>query len=416
LIGFEMVNRADVIIVGAGIIGLSIAHQILRRSRLKVLLLEKGAGLGEGSTGASSAVCRFRYSNDEMVLLARDGVAAYRNWSEFLGTSAPAGSYHRQGNVWFSSLGRGWAEREAARLTVLGVDATVLDDCSLADRFPLMSRCIRSPDLETATDHECEAGGVHLLEDDAGYMDPMAAATDLLEAVRTRGGVVRFNCKVARVTTGGGRSSGVILQDGSMISAGAVVNAAGPWCDDLFEDLGLVNWPLAPTRIQIVHIDCPPQYHGQLPICADLTSGIYFREQIGSRQIIIGSVLEKDEQERVKNPDDFDRSVDRDFVAAKLHALAHRFPDLTIRGVQGYSGLYTINESDVHPIVGETALSGFYAANGCSGHGFKLAPAIGSLIARSITGEQDQFDTIADPAFLSVDRVPISVAVKSALA
>ncbi|MEG3153643.1 NAD(P)/FAD-dependent oxidoreductase [Sphingomonas sp. RB1R13] len=411
-----MKNQADVIIVGAGIVGLSIAHQILRRSSLDVLVLEKGAGLGEGSTGASSAVCRFRYSNDEMVLLARDGVAAYRNWSEFLGLTSPAGTYHRQGNLWFTPYGRSWAEPEAARLMRLGVSASVLDDTALASRFPLMSRCIRSPDLETGADHCCEGGGVHLLEEDAGYMDPMAAAADLLEAVRARGGKVQFGCKATQVQSEGGRATGVLLKDGTTLCAGVVVNAAGPWCDDLFKDLGLATWPLAPTRIQIVHIDCPSAYHNQLPICADLTSGIYFREQLGSQQIIVGSVLEADEQDKIGDPDLFDRGVDQQFVAAKLHALSHRFPALPIRGVKGYSGLYTINETDVHPIVGETALSGFYAANGCSGHGFKLAPSIGSLIARSITGNQDHFDTFADPGFLSVNRAPISVQTKSALA
>ena len=77
----------------------------------------------------------------------------------------------------------------------------------------------------------------------------------------------------------GGRATGVLLQDGMTLSAGVVVNAAGPWCDDLFKDLGLATWPLAPTRIQIVHIDCPPAYYSQLPICAVLGSGLVDQSQ-----------------------------------------------------------------------------------------------------------------------------------------
>ncbi len=80
----------DVIIVGGGIIGLSTAWQIARRSSLKVAVLEKGAGVGEGSTGASSAVCRHRYSSDAMVTLARDGISAYRHWAQFAGLADPA--------------------------------------------------------------------------------------------------------------------------------------------------------------------------------------------------------------------------------------------------------------------------------------------------------------------------------------
>jgi sarcosine oxidase subunit beta len=69
-------SRADVIVVGAGIIGLSTAYQLARRGAGRILVLETGAGLGEGSTGASSAVCRFKYSHDEVVQLARDGIRA----------------------------------------------------------------------------------------------------------------------------------------------------------------------------------------------------------------------------------------------------------------------------------------------------------------------------------------------------
>lgn len=411
-----MSTTADLVIIGAGIVGLSIAHQIQRRSRLRVLVLEKGAGIGGGSTGASSAVCRYRYSNDQMVVLARDGIRAYRQWGDYLGSADPHGVFHLRGSLWLSALGASWAQKEAARLRSFGIAAESLDDRDLADRFPALSTCVRSPDLVTAQPHECVGGGAHLLESDAGYMDPMAALQDLLTAVRSGGGEIRFNAPVASVEVTGGKATGAVLASGEQISAGVVVNAAGPWCNAFFEELGLAGWPLVPTRIQVVHIDCPPELHGTLPICADLPSGIYFREELGSRQIIVGSLLEEDEQEAVTDPDHFDRLADDDFAAAKLHALSHRLPGLPIRKVQGYSGLYTINAADVHPIVGQTALEGFYAANGCSGHGFKLAPAIGALIASAVTGEPDDYDTVTDPDFLAVDREAIDVPVKSAIA
>ncbi|MCA3254072.1 MAG: FAD-binding oxidoreductase [Alphaproteobacteria bacterium] len=411
-----MSSSVDVAIIGAGIVGLAVAHQIRRRSRLRVLVFDKGAGVGEGSTGASSAVCRFRYSNDEMVVLARDGIAAYQAWPDFLRTPDPSAVFHRRGSLWLAPEGVDWSAREAARLQGFGIAAETLDDGDLADRFPALSPCAVPPDLVSGEPHPCAGGAVHLLETDAGYMDPMAAATDLLAAVRAGGSEVRFRSPVTAVESAGGRATGVRLASGERIAAGAVVNAAGPWCNPLFDDLGLSRWPLRPTRIQIAVVDCPDPLYGRLPICADLPGGIYFREELGSRRIVVGSLLEADEQEAVTDPDDFDRSADADFTAAKLHALAHRIPGLPLRGVQGYSGLYTINAADVHPIVGETELAGFHAANGCSGHGFKLAPAIGALLARAITGEGDAYDTAADPAFLAVDRAPIAVPVKSAMA
>ena len=104
-------------------------------------------------------------------------------------------------------------------------------------------------------------------------------------------------------------------------------------------------------------------------------------------------------------------------TALGLHALQHRLGLETIGGrISSYSGLYTINRADMHPIVGETPVPGFFVANGCSGHGFKLAPAIGALLARRITGESDDFDTAMDPAFLAYDRKPISLSAMNVLA
>jgi len=84
--------------------------------------------------------------------------------------------------------------------------------------------------------------------------------------------------------------------------------------------------------------------------------------------------------------------------------------------VRGYCGLYTTNLQDVHPIVGPTAIDGFWLANGFSGHGFKLAPAIGSMLAQALTGERRDFDTAVPLAFLGVDRQPIGLASKNVLA
>ncbi|MCA3755951.1 MAG: FAD-binding oxidoreductase [Phenylobacterium sp.] len=413
-----MADTADVIIVGAGIIGLSIAHQLLRRAKLRILVLEKGAALGEGSTGASSAVCRFRYTYDEMVCLARDGVAAYRNWGEFLGEVETTAVYHRLGSLWFSPLGGDWARREAARLHRLGVAAEVLGDADLSERYPALNTCLQAPDLERGSEHPCEpGGGRHLFEPDAGYVNPMDAANDLLRAVKAKGASVRFNAKVERVLVRSERASGIQLVTGEIIHAPVVINAAGPWCNRLSAPLYAAGaWDLAPTRIQVVHVDCPPPMRGRLPICADLTSGIYFREQRGSGQIVVGSLLESDEREVVSDPDDFARHHDDEFARLKLHALQHRLPGLKISSVRGYSGLYTVNRQDVHPIVGQTHIDGFYMVNGCSGHGFKLAPILGAIVARAITGVRDSFDTDVDPAFLAVDRAPLQLDLKSAMA
>ncbi len=412
-----MDDVADVVIVGAGIIGMSAAFQIARRSRLRVVVLDKGQGPGEGSTGASSAVCRFLYSHEEIVRLAHDGIAAYQRWPDFLGTDTPFASFQRIGVLWLSSS-PDWAAREAERLSELGLRASALDDADLAEAFPAINPCPIPPDLIGGEEHDCRGGGSHLLELDGGYIDPVDALQDLIDAARARGVDVRFNSPVAAVEREGGAVARVRLADGGAIGCGAVVLAAGPWCATILDQLGLgERWPLEPTRIQMVHIDRPAEVAGELPAIIDMVGGTYFRPQNRGQQIILGSVREEDERETVADPDNFARYADDDFIRSKLHALAHRLRLGALRGrISSYSGLYTVNRADMHPIVGETPVPGFFVANGCSGHGFKLAPAIGALLARRITGEPDDFDTAMDPTFLAFDRTPIALAAKNVLA
>lgn len=411
-----MSRNVDLFIAGGGIIGMSIAFQIARRSNCTVMVVDKGIGPGEGSTGASSAVCRFKYTHGEMVQLARDGIEAYRRWSEFLGIENPRAEYHRHGVLWFGN-DTDWAEAEATRLANHGIATAVLDDDALRARFPALNPCVLEPDVAEGTPHECQCGGRHLLELDGGYVDPVSALQDLIDGARRRGVDVCFGSALEEVHCRGDRVVGVTLADGERIDCGALVCATGPWCNELLGKLGLSErWRLEPTRIQIVHIDRPATVRGDIPVCADAIGGIYFRTQNRGQQILVGSVLSEDEEERA-DPDNYATYVDDDFARSKLHALQHRIPGLTYSGaVRGYSGLYTINRDDMHPIVGRTPLDGFYVANGFSGHGFKLAPAIGSLVAQAITGRSIGFDTSVSPDFLAYDRAPITLPSKTVLA
>lgn len=413
-----MRETADIVIIGAGIIGLCTALQLARRSDAKIVVLDKGAGPGEGSTGASSAVCRFKYTRPETVNLARDGIAAYQHWSDFVGLAEPLAQFHRHGVLWFADGRPDWPANEVERLAAHGIRAAVLDDQQLRERFAALNPCAIAPDLESGEEHVCGAGGLHLLELDGGYMDPVDALQDLLGALRAAGVDVRFRAHVIGIETHGGAVLGVSLANGDHISCAHLVNAAGPWCNDIFAHVGLdCPWPLKPTRIQVVHVDRPPEVQGDIPVAVDPLSGIYFRSQSRGQEIIVGSIMEEDEREAIERPDEYARFIEDEFAQTKLHALHHKIPALSVRGkVRGYSGLYTINATDVHPVVGATAVRGFYVANGCSGHGFKLAPAIGSLIAQAIAGKGGSFETSVDPSFLAFDRAPIAVASKSVLA
>ena len=413
-----MKTQYDVVVIGAGIIGLSIAWEVARRSDLSIAVIEKGAGIGEGSTGASSAICRHRYSLDELVQLASDGIGAYRNWPEFTGLSEPQAAFQNDTVLWMPGSDTEWAEREHVRMQRLGIATSVLDDDDLQERFPALSPCTIAPDTETGEAHVCSGGGRHLLELDGGWMDPMAAAQDLVAACRSKGVDIRFRSRVVDIEMQGGRVSGIRLESGESIAAPVLINAAGPWCRELYESAGIgLRWDLKPTRIQMLYRDRPADLPGQIPVTADLDGGIYFRTQNRGQQLIVGSVLEEDEREVVANPDEFDRDADEDFRLVKLHILHHRIPDLASRGkVMGYCGLYTMNRDDVHPVVGPTEVEGFWVANGLSGHGFKLAPAIGSMVAAALTGDRLATDTPIPIEFFAIDREPIQLESKNVLA
>jgi len=412
------VKQYDVVIAGAGIVGLSIAWQLARRSELRIAVFDKGAGVGEGSTGASSAICRFRYSLDEVVNLARDGIGAYRNWQAFTGLAEPRASFVNDGVLWMPGTDTAWADREHARMASLGISTEVLDDRDIEERFPGISTCVLAPDFETGEAHECRGGSRNFFETDGGYIDPVSAAQDLVEACRQRGVDIRFRSQVTGIETISGAVSGISLDDGERISTPLFLNAAGPWCRDLNRAAGIeLSWRLAPVRIQVLYRDRPEELPGHIPVTVDMQGGIYFRTQNRGQQLVISSVLEEDEKEVVEDADNFRTEADEDFELLKLHALHHRLPALPYRGkIMSYCGLYTVNREDVHPIVGPTELDGFWVANGFSGHGFKLAPAIGSMMAQAITGKSGDFDTTVPLSFLAVDRAPIELESMSVLA
>ena len=413
-----MAASYDVVIAGAGIIGLSIARQLARRSSLSIAVIDKGAGVGEGSTGASTAVCRYRYSRDEVVYLARDGIHAYRQWPEFTGLAEPRAEFQQDGVLWLPGADTAWAPRESERMQGLGIESEVLDADELERRFPAISPSTLAPDFETGEPRECTPGGQAFFEPTGGYIDPVSAAQDLVDACRRSGVDVFFKAPAAGIDMKGGRVCGITLGNGDSLSTPLVINAAGPWCHSLYREAGLeIGWDLAPVRIQVLHRDRPDELEGHIPVTVDMAGGIYFRTQNRGQQLVVGSVLEEDEQEVVDDPDNYRNEPDEAFELMKLHALHHRLPKLPYRGrVMGYCGLYTVNRNDVHPILGPTNVEGFWVANGFSGHGFKLAPAIGAMIARELTGEADDFDTNVPMAFLGIGREPIVLDAKSVLA
>ena len=170
----------------------------------------------------------------------------------------------------------------------------------------------------------------------------------------------------------------------------------------------------------------------ELPFVVDMLGGVYFRPQRRSGQVLCGTIREEDEREVVPEGDldSFCRSVDPEVREFLRHGLEHRLGGAQgvlaqgRAGVKQVCGLYTINREDFHPVIGPAeGCEGYYVCNGFSGHGFKIAPAVGSMLAAMIAGKRagstsdaSAFDTTVDPMFFHPHRKPIHLPTKGVLA
>jgi glycine/D-amino acid oxidase-like deaminating enzyme len=403
-------GSTDIVIIGGGIMGMSIAFQVARRSKMSIIVLEKGSGLGEGSTGGSSAITRQRYTRTENIRIARDGNVVWRNWSEYTGLKDPVGRFHDIGVLWMMHENVNEVASDRDRLVAEGIDAVMVDAVELTGLYPGLSACMVPFDLTGEIEHVCADGDAFLIERDTGFFDATGALVDVATASVASGVEVAMRSEVVDVKVDGGRVRGVALSDGSTIDAGLVINAAGPWCNRINAMAGLeLPWLLVPTRVQVIYRALPPRVPRPIPVVGDAAGGIYFRPEAGGGQIILGSILEEDEVEAV-DPDSYNASADRSFIDLKIHALHHRIPSLPHVGVPGgMASLYTVNRQDVLPIVGPTSIEGFAVVNGFSGHGFKESQMIGSMMAQWITGESADFDTEVPMSFFAVDREPVEI-------
>ena len=179
---------------------------------------------------------------------------------------------------------------------------------------------------------------------------------------------------------------------------------------------------MLPTRIQVGHKTLPDdEKYLSLPFVADGwgESGIYFMPRRGNKQLVFGSVAHRFESEIVEDPDNFNTALDPDVKQDYLNCLHHRLPDLP-QAVKFKDVSYdTVNQDDVHPVIGPSSeFDNYYLCNGFSGHGFKLVPVVGSLMTRQIMGSIDEtsgYQTSIPASFMDPNRPPLTLEVKTHL-
>jgi sarcosine oxidase subunit beta len=371
-----VIEKADAVVIGAGIMGASTAHFLTKLGFGRVALVEKRRICG-GSTQYSAAHVRQHYSNEVGIRLAVRGAAMFANAEEELG--GPSG-FRQIGYLLFAPPEGEQALREIVPVQQgFGVDTTLLEPGEVERRWP-----------------ELRLDGVALAcyEPASGFANPVQTVESLVRSAQRDGLTVYEGCEVLGITTAGGRATGVVTGDGE-IAAGVVVNAAGPWGDRIGRMAG-VDYPIEFSREHEAVFDAPEGF-GEFPVVSDVPQRLYCRPYPGGK-VLVGDGWPK--QKEPVDPETYDDGTDDAHVGKMVPRLVNRLPalrpTLTTSGyggafVTGYSGVYDITE-DWYPIVGEEELGGYYSCFGGSGHGFKIGPAIGESLAAVIAGREPPVD------------------------
>jgi len=359
----------DVAVVGAGVHGASAAFHLAGRG-LRVLVLERSEPAG-GPTGASSAICRAYYTDPFLAGVARESIEMLRGSRERFGVDAG----FRPTGFLFLHPPEDEAEVRSSveRLNAVGVVTELLDAEAVAVRFPA---------------YDLAGVGIAALERDAGYADPHATTEGLLRRATERGAIVRTRAPV-RAIAADERGVTLTTGDGEIVACGRALIAAGPWSGPLAAQVG-ADLPLTVER----HVVATFRWAGAEPVPAhgDLIGGYYFRPE-GEDLYLVGSVHEAPKAD----PDDFDAAIREPEIRALAEAVVRRVPHLEASSSQGgWASVYDVSP-DWQPMIGEVA-PGVFLDAGTSGHGFKLAPALGRHVADLITGASD-----LDPGLAAFD-------------
>jgi sarcosine oxidase, subunit beta len=366
----------EAVIVGGGIVGVSIAYHLARLGAGGVLLLERGK-LGEGTTAQSSCIVRTHYSVPENVALARAGLIALRDLGAYLEDPEADSGFNRCGLMIVAAEGaRASAVRETQAVQRrVGVDAREIDHGEARRLLPLAQ----------FDDIACIGW-----EPESGYADAYLTLGAFARNARRLGATLREGVEVIGLDRDAhGRVTGVRTARES-IAADHVVSAQNIWSRELASWIG-VDLPLACSRHAVFTLEAPVPYTRELPMLKDLASPskLYMRGY-GGRQLLVG---DGNEGETLAGPETTQGDVPLDYVAALGEEVAHRLPAFAEAGLaSSWTGVYDVTP-DWNPVLGAVeGVPGLTLAYGFSGHGFKLSPIVGRLVAQSVLGLAPDFD------------------------
>jgi sarcosine oxidase subunit beta len=365
-------RTADVIIVGAGVQGASLAFHLAGRGA-DVLVLERSS-VAAGATGRSSGFIRMHYDLESEARFAWLSYPYFRDWAERVGEGDCG--FVRTGFIQLVAPDLVDALRaNVAMHRRIGIEAAVVGPTDVAALLP----GIAVDDIVAAA-----------YEPGSGYGDPTGTAAGFMAAARRDGARLVARCRVGSVTLDGDRVDGVETDHGPF-SAPVVVDAAGAWAAELAATVG-VTIPVQPWRHETAYFGLPVGRDPSFPVVIDHAAGVYFRPE-GRELMLVGL-----ESHNVVggSPDRPDEPPGNEVVDAMIAGLCSRLPWMTEGTYRTSHGGQDGITPDQRPILGPAGPEGFVLACGFSGTGFKTAPAVGRSLA----------ELILDGRSMAVDLAP----------
>ncbi len=365
-----MVKSADVVIVGAGIVGSSIAYQLTAAGCRNVVILERESSQGKGSTGKSMGGVRAQFSTPVNIRMSLFSIPFFRDFEERM--SYPSG-YRAQGYLFVAAA---QAHLDYLRANYNAQVAAGLKTASLVSRDDIVRMVpqLRSDDI---------IGGSFCSTD--GFVDPYSVMTGFTLRAIDQGAELIRDARVTGLSLDAKGVASVETTQGS-IATRTVVNAAGAWSAEIAKMAG-IDLPVEPLRRMLVPTEPFDKVAHSAPMVVDMSTGFHFRPEG------LGMLLAWNDPEEKPG---FNTNFDRGFVEKILLRAVDRVPvfeELEVNPSRAWAGLYEMTP-DHHPVLGAApGVGGFYFANGFSGHGVMHSPATGKVLADLILkGSTDLID------------------------
>jgi sarcosine oxidase subunit beta len=363
-----MAERADVVIIGGGIMGTSLAFGLTQLGVRNVMVVERGT-LASGASGRTGALLRQHYTNVPEATLAHLSLQTYANWADVIGGDC---GFERTGAI--------------VTVTTNGDDAVNIE--RMRHNIAMQNRIgIASEVVTAARYHELQPFGemddveVAAYERDSGYVDPVAATRGMGEAAIRGGARIAEGLTVTGIMTVGERVTGVETPSGPIL-ADTVVCAAGAWTLPLLKQIG-IDLPIEAQRVQVAILNRPIDMPESGTMTYVDTAAGFFCRNFGPNRTLAG--VGGGEFHDIVDPFTYDQRMDPGFDDAVRASLARRMPAMArATTLYGYACLYDMTP-DLHPILGSAdGPDGLQLMLGFCGAGFKKGPAIGQCMAELI--------------------------------